>query len=627
MNIPTSTKTWIKKGLKIVLIFELAYLVIFNTILQIPQTQDLINKVRPEKFHIAYENAWTLYPFRIHLSGASANGNSRSQTWQVDVGSATGSISLFPLIFKRVLLSNIRGTDVDYRKRPRLKPGKDYSQVEEFFPVIEGREVSNAVTTPRKKNRPWLLLMKDIRIDGKHSYWLNQFKGAMTGVISADLEYQSRGGPLELDIFQIELDLQKQLINGDREMIPGGSLVGSMGFVPFMPRENKGVSLLKFLKLDINVGFEVDRLTFIDLFLLDFDQFTVDGNGKVDGQIRFDQGELLNGTDVGISARDLRVQAMGHTIGGEGRVSLKMDVESSDRLSLGFHFTDLEVVHGEDPRALLKGQNLVLNVGGDGKLLPDPESVNENWTLGLVIDDMTVPDVSVFNTYLAPDLLLEFTGGEARLGADLLFTAFDADGSLSLVSQEIFADVGTQSVHADVLATIQLSGGRPIDRLLDVSGSRIVLDGVGIAGDKQAFEDKAWSATITLDRADAALTSPLQLDIEAQLKASDSRPFVAMFRNGDGWQPEFLAKAMTLEDIQGNAELKLAGKRVVITEAYVTSDNAEAGMKAVFSGQSEDGVVYMKYKKLDAILKMNNGDRNIDILKARQKYDDYSIVD
>ena len=36
-------------------------------------------------------------------------------------------------------------------------------------------------------------------------------------------------------------------------------------------------------------------------------------------------------------------------------------------------------------------------------------------------------------------------------------------------------------------------------------------------------------------------------------------------------------------------------------------------------------MVYIKYKKLDAILKMNNGDRNIDILKARKKYDEYSI--
>ena len=57
----------------------------------------------------------------------------------------------------------------------------------------------------------------------------------------------------------------------------------------------------------------------------------------------------------------------------------------------------------------------------------------------------------------------------------------------------------------------------------------------------------------------------------------------------------------------------------------LTSDNAEVGIKAVISSQSKEGMVYIKYKKLDAILKMNNGDRNIDILKARKKYDEYSI--
>src|SRR5210317_155638 len=121
MSKTTITKNWIRKGLKIALLIEIAYLVIFNAILQIPQTQTLINQIRPEKFHVRWESAWTLYPFRINLSGASANGNSRSQTWQVDVESAAGSISLLPLFFKRAWLSDIRATGIDYRKRPRLK--------------------------------------------------------------------------------------------------------------------------------------------------------------------------------------------------------------------------------------------------------------------------------------------------------------------------------------------------------------------------------------------------------------------------------------------------------------------------------------------------------------------------
>jgi hypothetical protein len=627
MSKPTSTKSWIRKGLKIALLIEIAYIVIFNAILQIPQTQTLINQIRPEKFHVRWESAWTLYPFRINLSGASANGNSRSQTWQVDVESAAGSISLLPLFFKRAWLSDIRATGIDYRKRPRLKPEKDYSQVEAFFPIIEGREVSNADITPRKKKRPWLISLENIRIDGGHSYWLNQFKGDISGVIRANLDYRSRGGPLQLDIFELKLDLQEQLINGDREMISGGNLAGSMGFVPFKPRENKGVNLLKFLKLDINMNIDVNNLKFINLFLLDFDQFTVDGNGEVNGQIRLDQGELLTGTDLNVAARNMQVKVMDHTIGGGGSVSLKMGEEKSDRLALGFDFSDLDVVHGNDPRAVLKGRSFVLSVGGDGKLLPDPDNVNENWTLGLTLDDMTVPDISVFNTYLSPDLPLQFTGGEASLGADLLFKPFDARGSLSLESRDINALVGRQSVRADVIASIQLGGGRPVDRLLDVSGSSITLDRVRVKGEKQDYDDEAWSAIITLNKADAVLAKPLQLDIEAELKASDSRPFVAMFRNRDGWQPKFLANAMTLEDIVGNALLEVAENRLIIPEAYVTSDNAEAGMKAVFSGQGEDGVAYFKYKKLDAILMLKNGDRNIDILKARQKYDGYSIVD
>ena len=55
-----------KRILKILIGIELIYLVLANGALQLPLTQDLVNKIRPEKFTVTWERAWTWYPFRVH---------------------------------------------------------------------------------------------------------------------------------------------------------------------------------------------------------------------------------------------------------------------------------------------------------------------------------------------------------------------------------------------------------------------------------------------------------------------------------------------------------------------------------------------------------------------------------
>jgi hypothetical protein len=115
----------------------------------------------------------------------------------------------------------------------------------------------------------------------------------------------------------------------------------------------------------------------------------------------------------------------------------------------------------------------------------------------------------------------------------------------------------------------------------------------------------------------------MRVNAYAELNASDSRPIAAVFRNQEGWRPEFIAKALMVEGIEGTAELEILGRRVAIPDSWVTSDNIEAGARVVFADSGSDGVVYLKYKKVDAVLKLNNGKKNIDLLGARKKYDAY----
>ena len=102
------------------------------------------------------------------------------------MASASGSVSLLPLVAKRVYVSDIEATDVSYRQRPRLKADRDYSAILEHFPDIEGREVVPADTSPRKQKRPWQVFVSDARLSGEHSYWILNIRGSGKGGARGD---------------------------------------------------------------------------------------------------------------------------------------------------------------------------------------------------------------------------------------------------------------------------------------------------------------------------------------------------------------------------------------------------------------------------------------------------------
>ena len=905
-------KRLIIKLLKIAILVEVVYVLLINAALQLPMTQTLINKIRPEKFHISWQSAWSPYPFRVYVSGGAGNGQARSQQWQFAADSVSASISLLPLIFKRVWIRNVSGSNIEYRQRPRLKPDKDFAAVMPYFPEIEGWEISDADTSPRKSKRPWHVSINDITVSGQHSIWIYQMQGSFKGEIKGDLKVRSRGGPFSLDIHELELGLGPFLVNGDQEMFHEGLITGSMGFAEFVPRENKGVKMMPFLILDLDVDIDLNNLAFINLLTQNLEELKVGGRGHVDGRLRYNQGNVLGGTDLVVDADDLRVELVALTISGDGEVSVERSPGTDNLLDLAFEYEGLELTHVDDPAPMLTGQGLELHIGGDGYVLKDSDKTNPSRTLSFSIEGLAVPDLAlfqrylpakwpfdlhggtgslsgqaslaptaisvnlrlesdqadmglrqyrfdtnldaalrlenpsimtqgtaisgtyialtgaqlkkegekdnetweasirlnegelsilggkkdlgdehafdllqslgrtpakemlgnsrglvgfeaevsslawlavflsgdhsanvdgrgeitgdvyleaglpadgthvevlsdelsvdildyvssgegrvelqitqggqnpdwkldvelkngamrrahetaagirdvnlqlqalvedvtldmeadndftlkfsipsarvtdmaVFNGYLPPDAPMQFTGGTADLTADIELDQDDAGGWMKLVSNGLEAEMDDQLISGDLALDVLIAGGVPAEMRFDISGSNLRLDNMHVSGEASEFDQDQWSALFTLVDAQTVFRDPLQLDAEAELQMSDSRPIVAMFSNSEKPPPKFLANMMTVEDIRGTALMHMKDDRIVIPHAHAISDNIEVGAKGVITEETTNGVFYARYKKLGAIIKIENGKKNLDIIRARAKYDEYQV--
>jgi len=103
---------------------------------------------------------------------------------------------------------------------------------------------------------------------------------------------------------------------------------------------------------------------------------------------------------------------------------------------------------------------------------------------------------------------------------------------------------------------------------------------------------------------------------------TDSRPIVALLGNRKG-RPKWVMNMHLTEDIEGKMELDMANDHIIMPYAFWDSDNIGFGAKGVIDETLHNGVVCARYKKLDIVVKIAEGKKNIDLIRARGKFDEY----
>ena len=903
---------WLRNAIIILFLFEIIYLAVINLALSLPVTQTLINQIKPDKFAVSWEKAWSWYPFRVHATGVSANGQTGTQQWQVDSPQASASISLVPLIWKSVNLSSTDVSDAVFHLRPRPRADKDHSKIRPYFAPIENRklETEPVPVAAKKKGKSWDISVDDIHASGSHRVWVYQLQTELNGELQADINFRTRGGPFSLNDGVVDVNIGSITINGDREVVRNGHIKGALTFSPFVPRENKGIKALEFLSVDADIKTETESLAFLNFYIEGFYGMEVAGRGNIDGHLNYQLGTLKAGNSLLISADELAVDLLAYRAQGEGDIRLEVTEAEPDVMDFEIKFGELDGLHAKSNEVLVRGDGItfsgkgrtqLLPVGGNERIasqlavnvpsirVPDlvyyqrfkppawqfkfhggegehqgnaeltqtgftgptrltsteadvgikgfqfsadldmnmnvdaPEIVDsgvdvsgsyvrienarlsnedtataEPWKASIEIeqgrvklllpDDMSsqagikdlfesmqgreilpmldsdseqvkirgmitdlrwlnvllknrfnldikgagdinadvviasgwpapgtelnikpqklvvevldyiatgsggghlklavikggespdvsldvkmskasfrskddeeafiedtdilllatarnistdgavndvdlhlqipsavVRDMSVYNTYLPPDSPLLIVDGQAELKADVMLKPESAKGFVKLVSTGMQSIIDDQELEAELIADIKLVGGVPENMDFDIASSSVEIKNVKVTGNQKSFDDDNWGVLLTLNKARAVWKKPVQLDLEADLEMTDSRPFVAMIANQKG-KEGWLEKAMTIDDVSGEVKVNMKQDIIVIPYAFAVSDKIDVGAKAIISADARNGVLYARFKKLHGLLKINNGKRNLDILKAREKFDAY----
>ena len=633
----STAKIIITRLLVLVVAAQFAYLLIINGALQLTVTQTLVNKIRPEKFQVSWERAWSFYPFRVHAEGIAANGQSRSQQWEVYADSGSGSIALLPLALKDVYLSDIEVENVDYRQRPRLKPDRDYSKQIAYFPPITGRDIVPVETQALKKKRPWKIHLSNMQASGDHRFWIFNLQGTGSGSAMGDMYIETRRGNFWLDVDNVDLNLGPAYLNSDTEIFSGGTATGALGFAPLLLRENQGRHMLPYGYIDAQLDLDVDSFDFMKIFTAGLGDLDISGAGEVTGRVAIRDGHVRAGTQLTATAANLEVAIRGLDVAGQGMVLIHTPPDADTPMGLDIRYDTLTASRTGASNPFLRGDMLQLNYSGSNSIIPDPDlsfkdllsdekarQRRASSTFKLLIDDATLVDMSTFNYYLPAETAFSFAGGTTRLDADIGFSAEDMDGTIQLNSVGLTIEVDKQAFQGDLNADINIAGGVPSELKADFSDSTLRVFNLRVDGDQSNFDGDYWSAALKFTSAQGAFLRPIDLAATAELTVSDTRPLVAFIDNRNA-PPKWISNLITVTDLAGEAEIQLSEGQLTIPMAFVDSERAEVAVKAEFYRGDRNGVVYARFKKIDALLKRVDGKRKVDLIKSREKFDAYQL--
>ena len=490
--------------LRIIIVLELAYLALFNGLLNLGLTQDLINRVKPDKFAVSWDRAWTFYPFRVHATGVSANGQARSQQWFLQTPEASGSISLLPLILKQVSLSSIQARDVTYHQRPRPRPEKDFSEIREYFPPNPGRELETrppqlAAVKPGKK--AWSIEIDELHASGEHSLWLYQARAKIRGEARTSLSARTRGGPVSLQAGHVDLELESLLLNGDPEVTRDAQIKGEIALQPLVIKENKGLPALTFLETDLLFEAHTRNLSFLNIYLEAFEGMRLSGDGVVAGRLILSEGALLAPSELQVVADTLNLSLLDYRVAGDGNILINTPPPSGDTpqdTRFAIAFNDLEAFYAGNVSPLLAGNGLILNGTSSNTLIPTAEKPLEAKTLTLSISELEALDLSGFQRFLPDNWPLSLHGGSGQVVGQVAITQDSVASDLRLLSDA--ADIGfnelrfTSNLEMGLnINSPELSAGR-----IDLSGTHIQISETAVS--REEHQSEPWHASITIEK-------------------------------------------------------------------------------------------------------------------------------
>lgn len=522
----------------------------------------------------------------IHSTGGRVS-------WRLAIDRGSGRLDLGALLRREVLLEGVRAEGLSGRA---------------------GLEEPQPLTGTSRP--PWSVALSDAQATGIREIGFDDLRLSGQGEAGLDLAYVG-GGELALNAVGLAFR-SGRLQAGESPAADGLRVKTRLGIAPFVPGAVSQAEFLRLLSGTVAVQGRIASLGFLERYFARASWLRVEGQGRLDTDVRLHEGRLLPGTRLAVSASRLEARVL--DVLATGSASLKGAVrDQGGELAVTFDRFAVAPGQGKNPPAYVRGRGLRVTVLSKDLDLATPVS---DLRARVDLTNGEVPDLAAYNDFLPAGAGVSILSGagRVRLGLSLDAAKQTGQGTATLSSDAAafrFQDLtvtGRLGVRG-VISTADLESRR-----FKLAGSTLTLDGVTYesAGEEAPAAD--WWARAELTDGSMLWKKPLVLDGTARMKMKSADPILALFAQKKHYF-DWFRDLVTIEDITAGGNLRLDGDVLEVAPLQVLGNRFDLRSRLRFSRAGAQGDLYVRYRRLSVGVALDRGKRDFKLRRPLEWYE------
>lgn len=561
--------------------------------LRVPRLFGVVRQLRPGSRipEGALAGQLQLKALAIHSTGGSVS-------WRMDIDRATGRLDLGALLRRELLLDGVRVEGLSGRVIP-----------------------ATPAPPPGTPGKPWTVVLSDARASSVREIGFADLLLSGDGEAGIDLSYEG-GGVMSVTAMDLSLGAGR-LRAGGQTVAEGVALKTGVRVRPFIPGTVDRFEFLRRVSGAVALQGRISSLGFLNRYFGRVSWLRLEGEGRLDTDVRLEEGRLLPGTRLALSTPRTRAGILDMVATGSAsmRGEVRAEKGGAPAADLGITFSRFEVKPGEgpNPAPYLRGRGLRITVSSRDLDLATPVS---DLRARVDLRDGEVPDLTAYNAFLPAGAGVSILSGAGRVRLGLSLDAAKQTGQGEALLSSDAAALRFQDLTVTGRLALQgrLSSADLESRRFGLAGSTLTLDGVtyGSEGEEQEG-DSSWWARLELTDGSMVWKRPLVLDGTMQIKMKSADPILALFAQKKryvGWFQDLV----TIENITAGGKLRLDGDVLEVAPLQVLGNRFDLRSRLRFSRAGAQGDLYVRYRRLSLGIALDKGKRDFKLRRPLEWY-------
>ncbi|WDS37951.1 hypothetical protein [Pseudoxanthomonas sp.] len=350
---------------------------------------------------------------------------------------------------------------------------------------------------------------------------------------------------------------------------------------------------------------------------------SLEGAGRVEGDITLDHGVLAPGSRVDVPRVQARADVLGQRVTGtaSAHAQLQKTTGGQARSIVDVAMSEFSVAALDDlGRPYIRGNDLKLHTESD----PDLAKARESLRGSASFQNARVPDLRAYNRFL-PNDHLRFDGGSGTLSGSLALDAAGnaGNGRLRIAGRGAAVQAAGIAMRSDVDLDLKLQRADLARQQFRVDGSTVALRNVSYTRGSNARS--GWWVQVALPRTQldaAGKRVAVQGDVTAKMKDVG---FLLDLFSQDRDYPAWMVKLVDAGNVQARAKVRWQQRDLVLDGIDASNDRFDLlGRFQLKDRAKPQGDLYARWGVLGTAVELRGGNHQFHVVGARRWYDGQS---